>query len=136
MKTAKEVKINNRTHTQLTCTACGATTLVKASVGTKTTRQAMARRCGSCAPRNKLCGTGWWLSFGLPSNPYVYGPMPRYVQACATEWRKLAVEDGWRGLGLMNTQLNVAAYQWVPTKRLRKSGKNLRAGITYRQGQQ
>ena len=77
MKTAKEVKINNRTYTELHCTSCGAATRVKAGLATKTTRQAMARRCGSCAPRNKLCGTGWWLSFGLPSNPYVYGPMPR-----------------------------------------------------------
>ena len=77
MKTAKEIKINNRTHTLLTCTACGAVTRVKAGLATKTTREAIARRCGSCAPRNKLCGSGWWLAFGLTSNPYVYGPMPR-----------------------------------------------------------
>lgn len=94
MKAAKEVKINNRTHTQLTCTACGAVTHVKAGLSTKTTREAMARRCGSCAPRNRLCGTGWWRQFGLEKNCYVYGPMPH--KRTSERWRlQEARERGW-----------------------------------------
>jgi len=28
-------------------------------------------------PSNKMNKTNWWKEFGLESNPYVYGPMPR-----------------------------------------------------------
>lgn len=77
MKTAKEIKVENRTHTQLTCTSCGAVTHVKAGIGTKTAKDALERRCGTCEPHNHLAGCGWWTAFGLDSNPYVYGPMPR-----------------------------------------------------------
>ena len=77
MKTAKEIKINNRTYTEFHCTACGAVTRVKAGLATKTTSAAVGGRWGAGAPRNRLGGTGGGLSFGLPSNPYVDGPMPR-----------------------------------------------------------
>ena len=77
MKTAKEIKVENRSHTQLTCTSCGAVTHVKAGIGTKTTRDALERHCGSCEPRHHLAGFGGWTAFGLDSNPYMYALMPR-----------------------------------------------------------
>ena len=51
------------------------------------------------------------------------------VLDCVTEWKKLAAEVGWRGPGLMNTQLNVAAAQSAATRSSSKTGRNLRDGL-------
>ena len=56
------------------------------------------------------------------------------AQACATEWKRHVAEVGLRGLGLMNTQLNVAAFPLVPAKIPKKNNLNLRGGITDTQG--
>ena len=78
MKTAKEIKINNRTRTVIECTLCGATTHVKAGIDTKTSKDAIKRSCGACsAPQNLPINEGWWKEFGLKKNPYIYGPMKR-----------------------------------------------------------
>ena len=53
---------------------------------------------------------------------------------CVTEWKKLVAEVGWRGLGVMNTPLSVAASLWEPAKIPKKNNLNLRGGITYTQG--
>ena len=78
MKTAKQIKTNNRVQTVSECTVCGSKTSIKAGIDTKTGKDAIERPCGKCNPiHNHLCGQGWQLEFGLKSNPYVYGPMPR-----------------------------------------------------------
>ncbi|KZR90054.1 hypothetical protein MITS9508_01132 [Synechococcus sp. MIT S9508] len=78
MKTAIQINMNNRVQTVIQFTLCGTTTTVKAGIDTKTAKAAIGRPCGTCTHiHNHLCGQGWWLEFGLSSNPYVYGPMPR-----------------------------------------------------------
>ena len=78
MKTAKQIKVNNRVRTIITCSHCGATTFTNTRIDTKTTQQAIQRSCGTCSPKElPLINQGWWLEFGLNTNPYVYGPMPR-----------------------------------------------------------
>ena len=78
MKTAKQIKINNRVRTVITCSECGATTYVKASLESKSAQKAIQRSCKSCQPVRILNAVlGWWHDFGLKTNPYVYGPMPR-----------------------------------------------------------
>ena len=77
MKKAKQIKVDNKVRTVIECTLCGATTYVKAGINTKRSKAAIERSCGSCTPRNPLINRGWWLEFGLSSNPYIYGPMPR-----------------------------------------------------------
>ena len=76
MKTAKEIKIDNRTYTVLECTNCGATTRVVGKLGSKKARVAQERACATCTPRHfHRPSQGWWVAFGLDKNPYVYGPM-------------------------------------------------------------
>ena len=95
MKTAKQIKINNHTYTAIECSVCGAKTRVKARLDTKTASDAMERPCGSCNPNhNHLCGQGWWLQYGLQSNPYVYGPMPR-LRTSRTYRMEEARRMGW-----------------------------------------
>ena len=77
MKTAVEIKVDNRVRTVIKCSSCGATSFVKARIDTKTSEAAIERSCGACTPRNPLNNQGWWLEFGLKKNPYIYGPMPR-----------------------------------------------------------
>ena len=78
MKTAREIRIDNRVATVIECSLCGATTRVKASIGTETSKRAIQRPCRACTPTiNPLINQGWWKDFGLSENPYVYGPMPR-----------------------------------------------------------
>ena len=78
MKTATQIKENNRVRTIITCSNCGATTFTNTGIDTKTTQQAIQRSCGTCSPKQPaLINQGWWLEFGLDTNPYVYGPMPR-----------------------------------------------------------
>ena len=77
MKTAKEIKVDNRIRTVLECTLCGSTTYVKARIDTKTSKDAIERSCRACSAFQGLINQGWWLEFGLKKNPYVYGPMPR-----------------------------------------------------------
>jgi len=78
VKTAKEIKVNNRVRTVMECTSCGATTFVNAKVYTKTAKAAIERSCRACnPPQNLPINEGWWKEFGLDKNPYVYGPMPR-----------------------------------------------------------
>ena len=55
----------------------GATSFVKASIDTKTSKAAIELSFGACSPRNPLNNQGWRLEFGLKKNPYIYGPMPR-----------------------------------------------------------
>ena len=77
MKTAKEIKVNNRVRTVIECSLCSARTHTNAGINTKTSKAAIERSCGACMPRNPLVNEGWWKEFGLDKNPYVYGPMPR-----------------------------------------------------------
>ena len=78
MKTAQQVKVNNRVRTVITCSDCGANSHVNAGINAKTTKQAIERACKTCNPTQlPLNNQGWWLEFGLDINPYVYGPMPR-----------------------------------------------------------
>jgi len=76
MKTATQIKVNNRVQTVIECSLCGAITSVKATMDTRTARKAIQRPCGTCNPiHNHLCGQGWWIQFGLKKNPYIYGPL-------------------------------------------------------------
>ena len=78
MKTAKQIKLNNGVRTVITCNECGATTFVKGSIHTKEALNAIERACKACQPVRTLNAVmGWWHAFGLKTNPYVYGPMPR-----------------------------------------------------------
>ena len=78
MKTAKEIKVNNRKRTVIECSLCGATTHVQGGIDTKKSKAAIARLCGSCSRAEPIrTSEGWWHELGLNKNPYVYGPMPR-----------------------------------------------------------
>ena len=78
MTTAKQIKVNNRVRTVITCSDCGAVTHTDSSIDTKSTKKAIARACKACTPRTfPLNNQGWWIELGLDKNPYVYGPMPR-----------------------------------------------------------
>ena len=78
MKTAKQIYVDNRVTTQITCSECGNQTTVKAGIATKIVEAALSRPCGPCNPRSfPLNNVGWWKELGLTSNPYVFGPMPR-----------------------------------------------------------
>ena len=78
MKTAKEIKVNNRTRTVIECSLCGAKTRIKGRIDTKRSKAAIERSCGSCSRSRPIrTSDGWWHAFGLKNNPYVYGPMPR-----------------------------------------------------------
>ena len=48
MKTAKQIKVNNRVCTVIACTDCGAVNLTNTGINTKTTQQATQRACKSC----------------------------------------------------------------------------------------
>ena len=73
MKRAKEIKVGNRTYTQLQCLNCGAITKVPGHIACKKARQAIQRDCGACRQPYR---TAWYKAFGLEKNCYVYGPMP------------------------------------------------------------
>ena len=78
MKTATQIKENNRVRTIITCSHCGATTHINAGINTKTAKEAIERSCGTCTPKQfPLINQGWWLEFGLDKNPNVYGPLQR-----------------------------------------------------------
>lgn len=78
MKTAKQIKVKNRVRTVITCSECGATIFVNNSIDSKTAQKAIQRACKTCQPLRTLNAVlGWWHNFGLKTNPYVYGPMPR-----------------------------------------------------------
>jgi len=78
MKTAVEIRVDNRVRTVIKCSSCGATSFVKAGIDAKTSKAAIQRYCKSCSPPQNLpINQGWWLEFGLKKNPYIYGPMPR-----------------------------------------------------------
>ena len=78
MKIANQVKVDNRTITILTCADCGHETKPVGGINTKRVQEAMNRSCKACTPtRGPFNANGWWKEFGLDSNPYVYGPMPR-----------------------------------------------------------
>lgn len=78
MKTAKEIYVDNRKRTVIECQSCGATTYIKAGIGTRRSKAAIERSCKACQPPQNLpINQGWWLEFGLDKNPYIYGPMPR-----------------------------------------------------------
>ena len=54
MKTAKQIKVNNRVETVIQCTLCGTTTTLKAGIDTKSDKAAIGRRCGGCLLRSWL----------------------------------------------------------------------------------
>ena len=95
MKTAKQIKVNNRVQTVIECSDCGTTTKTNAGMDTKTSKQAIERPCGTCNPvHNHLYGKGWWIQFGLNKNPYIYGPLQRKRTSerhCLNEARR----NGW-----------------------------------------
>ena len=65
MKTAKEIKVDNRIRTVLECTLCGSTTYVKARIDAKTSKDAIERSCRACSAFQGLINEGWWKEFGL-----------------------------------------------------------------------
>ena len=78
MKTANQIYVDNKVKTEITCSNCGTKTHVNCGVNTKTVEDALDRSCRTCNPHTfPLVNLGWWKEFGLDSNPYVYGPMPR-----------------------------------------------------------
>ena len=78
MKTAKEIKVNNRTRTVIECSLCDAITRIKGSIDSKRSKAAFERSCGSCSRSQPIRSSeGWCHEFGLKNNSYVYGPMPR-----------------------------------------------------------
>ena len=78
MKTANQIKENNRVRTVITCSDCGATTFTNTGIDTKTTQKAIQRSCKTCSTTQlPLNNQGWWHKFGLDKNPYVYGPLQR-----------------------------------------------------------
>ena len=80
MKTAKQIKLNNRVRTVITCSECGATTFVNGAIDTKESKNAIRRAFKICHPVRTLNAVlGWWHEFGLKTNPYVYCPMLRLV---------------------------------------------------------
>ena len=95
MKTAKEIKIGNRTYTHFTCTKCGKVTKVAAGLNTKTARTVLMRKCAGCHEWSRSqASTNWWSQFGLTKNPYVYGPMPK--RRTGEFWRRAeARARGW-----------------------------------------
>ena len=112
MKTAKEIKIDNRTYTVLECTNCGATTHVVGKLGSKKARVAQEHACATCTPRHfHRPSQGWWVAFGLDKNPYVYGPMRHSALVYASEWKKQGEWVGQPGLGTMNTKRNAKESQ-------------------------
>ena len=77
MKTSKEIKNDGLTYTVFECQNCGATTRVRGRQTTKKAQAALIRECRTCSPvRFGRSCDGWWHDFGLPKNPYIYGPMP------------------------------------------------------------
>ena len=77
MKTAKEIKIDDRTYTVFEYQNCGSTTRTTGRHTAKKAQTALNRECRSCSPvRFGRSSAGWWKDFGLAKNPYVYGPMP------------------------------------------------------------
>ena len=78
MKTANQAYVDNKVKTEITCNDCGNRTYVKARINTVTVEKSLTRPCRSFNPPSfLLVNVGWWKEFGLDSNPYVYGPMPR-----------------------------------------------------------
>ena len=78
MKSANQIYVENKVTTEITCNDCGNRTYIKAGINTTTVAKALSRSCRSCNPPTfPLVNVGWWKEFGLDSNPYVYGPMPR-----------------------------------------------------------
>ena len=78
MKTANQIYVDNKVKTKITCSGCGSQTHVNCGVNTKTVKDAVNRSCRTCNPQTfSAVNVGWWKEFGLDSNPYVYGPMPR-----------------------------------------------------------
>ena len=78
MKSANQTYVENKVTTEITCNDCGNRTYVMAGINTATVEKSLSRPCRSCNPPSfPLVNVGWWKEFGLDSNPYVYGPMPR-----------------------------------------------------------
>ena len=78
MRTTKEIDGDSRKRTGIECQSCGALTYVKAGIGTKRSKAAIACFCKACdPPQNLPIKQGWWLEFGLDKNPYAYDPMQR-----------------------------------------------------------
>ena len=78
MKSANQIYVDNKVKTEITCNDCGNRTYVNAGINTATVEKSLSRPCRSCYPPSfPLVNVGWWKEFGLDSNPYVYGPMPR-----------------------------------------------------------
>ena len=94
MKTAKEVLIDGKTFTHITCCDCGNETSVKGRSTTAKAKAAVERKCKPCKPVTRQGGTNWWSQFDLKKNPYVYVPMPR--KRTSERWRlEEARRMGW-----------------------------------------
>lgn len=77
MKLAQQTYVDNKVLTIITCSQCGAKTKAKGSLTSKAVEDCLSRPCRTCNPPFIPHKEGWWKQFGLDSNPYVYGPMPR-----------------------------------------------------------
>ena len=94
MKTTKEVLIDGKMFTRITCSKCGNETSVKGRCTTVKAKAAVERKCKPCNPVTRQGGSNWWSQFGLKKNPYVYGPMP--YKRTAERWRlEEARRMGW-----------------------------------------
>lgn len=77
MKLAKKTYVDNKVLTLVTCSDCGAHTKARGTLTSKAVQRCLDRPCLKYNPQTLRHNEGWWKQFGLDSNPYVYGPMPR-----------------------------------------------------------
>ena len=91
MKTAKQIKINNRTRTVIECSLCGATTRIKGRIDTKRSKAAIESSCGSCSRSQPIrTSEDWCHDKGDGSFMYVSQENAASGQVSASE-----VVDGW-----------------------------------------
>ena len=77
MKLAQQTYVDNKVLTLVTCSDCGAQTKARGTLTSKAVQRCLDRPCRTCNPQTPRNNESWWKEFGLESNPYVYGPMPR-----------------------------------------------------------
>jgi len=114
MKLAQQTYVDNKVLTIITCSQCGAKTKAKGSLTSKAVTESLDRPCRKCNPPFIPRQQGWWKEFGLDSNPYVYGPMPRLRTS-----QRYRMEEA-RRMGWM-------AWTWQDEYKEDRKGANLEA---------
>ena len=77
MKLAQQTSEDNKVLTLVSCSNCGAETKARGTLASKAIERCLDRPCGKCNPQTPRHNESWWKKFGLESNPYVCGPIPR-----------------------------------------------------------